>query len=136
MTIDRFGEDVSTFVMGQLVPGVSPQFSTIAGSRTVAENIARRLITERGTLPWDRAAGFNVRGYLNETITQRASSKIRSGVFQQVMLEERVRAVRVAVTASGSLDSQTISIALVMTLAEGPFRLTVAISALTVELLS
>lgn len=130
------GTDVSTYVTGQSKPGVSPQYATITGPRTVVEQLARALETERGSLFWDPGFGFDVRGFLNETIDARAIAKIRAGALEQARRDDRIKAARVSVTVSGPLDSQTISVAFVLTLADGSTsRKTVAISALTTEIL-
>ncbi len=127
------GTDINTPITDG-VPDLDPMFGLVSGRAALAQAIARRLTTRRGLLEWigdDPEYGHDVREYLGEDVGPRAEFVIASRVQAECLKDERVRAAQVTATlASGRL---TLSIKL--TDADGPFRLTLAVTGVTVELL-
>jgi hypothetical protein len=123
----EYGIDYSTF------PDLDPAFREVTGPRAVAEAVARYLLMPPGTLPYDPAAGFDLRGELSGGIDDGARMRIRAGVARQALRDERVEDVSVSVDLSG--DGQKVRVRVAGTTAEGPFTLTVAASGLDVAVL-
>ncbi len=124
----NIGADVSC------VSGLDPLFTLVTGRVALAQAIARRLATPRGTLAWigdTSDYGHDVRQYLAESITPRLLTSIAARVEAEALADERVRAAVAAVT----LVAGTLRIALTITDAAGPFRLTLSIDAVTVTVL-
>jgi hypothetical protein len=116
------------------VSGLDPLFTLVTGRTALAQAIARRLQTPRGTLAWigDTADyGYDVRQHLGDDLTPRLQSLIASRVEAEALADERVRAA----TATVTLLAGTLRIALQISDAAGPFRLTLSIDAVTVTAL-
>lgn len=124
-----FGTDLSC---GE--DGLSPSFELVSGTRCVAEAIYHRLSTQRGSLVDDAGYGLDVRAYLAKPFTTKTAFALQSFIAAEVRRDERVQTARVRV----SLDAGTrrLAIAVEGEAAEGPFALAMAISDLSVELLS
>jgi hypothetical protein len=126
MTVD-FGTDINT-------PGamdLDPFFTEIEGVDALGQACARRLMTPRGSLVGDAAYGYDVRAHLNDDDPN--TSAIAAAVADELAKDERVESATATVTFDGAAGSLTIT-ATVFT-AAGPFRLVLAVSAVTVELL-
>ncbi len=123
-----FGSDVSTF------PDLDPSFSTLTGPRVVAEAIARRLSTPRGSLPFYPDYGIDIRSWVNETITRGKLAQFRRDLEAECVKDERV------LTADASLafnvKTNDMQIAITITTADGPFSLVLGVTAVTVALLT
>ena len=131
MAID-FGTDVSTYKNGD----VDPYFGLIAGYRVIAEAVARRLETPRGSLPGDPNYGSDVRVFLNRDFdaSPAALFVVRSTIEQEAEKEERVESCSASVT----FDFARNRLRTVITLeaGDGPFELVLDVSAVSVALLS
>lgn len=116
------------------VPDLDPTFAPVSGRLALAQAIARRLTTRRGELAWigdDPGYGDDVRELLGEDAGPRAEFQAAQRIEAQCLADERVRAARATVTITrGRLVA-----AVQLTDADGPFRLTLAISAVGVETL-
>ena len=116
---------------------VDPFFRRVSGNLAVAHSIARRLITERGTLSWAPGVGFDVRALINEALagsSQAVTSMIATYVREEALGDERVSDAEVDVSFNASTHSLRISMR--VTTAEGPFRLVLGADALTLSILS
>lgn len=116
------------------VSGLDPLFTIVDGRTALAQAIARRLSTVRGTLAWigdDSDYGYDLRQHLGDDLTPRTLAAIGPRVEAECLADERVRAARADVTLLGS----TLRVAITITDAAGPFRLTLAVDAVTVTLL-
>lgn len=114
-----FGSDISTF------PDLDPAFALRTGPHVVAEAVARRFITPRGSLFWDPAFGFDTRALLNDAIPASQLPTIASQLETEAMKDERVLGANVSVTQN--FQQQTIAIKCELTLATGPFAFTLTI---------
>jgi phage baseplate assembly protein W len=123
-----YGSDVLTF------PGVDPNLTLSKGGRVLAEALARRLCTPRGSLPFHEDYGLDLRSFLNEAVTSDSLYRLKSAVERECEADERVE------SASVSLDynaqTRRLRVRIEATTAQGPFRLTLAVSQVTVELLT
>lgn len=107
-------------------------FREVIGRRCLAEAIARRYITDRGTLIGDPNYGFNLTNFLNADLGTGDVALLQSGAEAEALKDERVlSAVVVATLAADGL----LTVVCTLTDADGPFTLTLAVSAVTVEIL-
>jgi len=62
-TPSDFGTDISVF------PGLDETFTPVSGPRVLGEALAKRLATERGSLPFHPNYGWNVIVLLNDALS-------------------------------------------------------------------
>jgi len=122
------GADISA------LPDLDPRFQIQTGTRVLAEALVRRLQTSRGTLSGTPAYGDDIRQQLNGAMTQQTLFEIKTGIERECLSDSRV------LTAAASLDwsaaTETLTIGITATSADGPFRLVLAVSALTIAILA
>ena len=114
---------------------IDPTGRLVNGPLAVAQAIARRLITTRGTLFYDPEYGFNLRDFLNETVEEgQTIFQIESGIETECLKDERVESADAAAEYIESASRLRVTARLV--LAEGPFELVLIVDAVTLEILS
>lgn len=113
---------------------VGQSLSLARGLRNLGNALARRLVTPRGGLFYDGNYGLDVRAFVNAGFTPQQLSQIQADIAAEISKDERVENPQVTVVSNTQTATMTITI--VCELAEGPFQFLVAVSALTVELLS
>lgn len=123
-----YGSDVHT-------PGaldLDPWFTSVAGPEAVLEAAARGLVTATGSLVDDEEWGYDLRVHVNDHAPNARS--IEAAVAAQLVRDERVRRA----TATVTFDESTgrLSVACLLLLAEGTFRLTLNVSAVTASFLT
>lgn len=123
-----FGTDIAT----PDAADIDPYFSTVTGWRCLAQAIGRRLTTPRGSLLDDPAYGFDLRTQLNASLTPPQLAALAGVVKREIEADERVESAEVAVTFSAS----ALTVRAVVTTGDGPFRLVLAVSAVTTEILA
>lgn len=123
-----FGVDIAT----PDASDIDPYFTTVSGWRGLGQSLARRLITPRGSLIDDDAYGYDLRSRLNDTFTPADLAQLGAIVRRELEADERVDYATAAVTFSQGALRVT---AAVQT-AEGPFRLVLAVSSVTTEILA
>lgn len=111
----------------------SPDAKMVSGFRVVGEAIARRWITPRGRLIGYPNYGFDLTEYVNADVTDRDLAGLRAQASAEALKDERVQSCTVA--TSLATDGVLTVTAEVVT-AQGPFRLVVAVSSVTLDLLS
>lgn len=122
-----FGTDIAT-------PGlldIDPHFIEVSGVDALGQALGRRLVTPRGSLVGDPAYGYDARAHMNDDDPN--TGAIALAVADELAKDERVQRATAVVTFDELAGSLTI-VATVFT-ADGPFRLTLAVSSVTVELL-
>lgn len=127
MTID-YGTDIHTPDAMDL----DPAFSFVSRLRALGEALARRCVTARGSLDGDPSYGYDVRQHLNDDAPDVAT--IAAALTEELGKDERVDAVTASVrfdAAAGVLFITATGFASTV----GPFRLVIAIDAVTVALL-
>ena len=126
MTID-YGTDFS------VVSDFTADFATSSGRRLLAEACARRLVTPLGTLRRHLQYGYDVTAWVNDDVGPRELAQINAGVVPQLMRDERV--LRCTCAASLAKDG-TLTLDIQLWDAAGPFKLVLAVSQATVQIVS
>lgn len=127
MTVD-FGTDVST----PDAMDIDPMFRLVSGWRGLAEALSRRIITPRGTLLDDPSYGYDVRSRLNDALTPGDLAALPAYIRREFESDERVEGAEVTV----AFARNTLTVRALITTAEGPFRLVLAVSSITAEVLA
>jgi hypothetical protein len=109
------------------VEDVDPHLSIVGGRLGLAQSLLRRLTTRKGTLLDDPSYGYDLRMLIGAAVTR---SEVEQGVSAQVLADERVRDAQVQVTVG-----ETIRVDIRIVDSQGPFRLVLAASDLSVEIL-
>lgn len=99
----------------------------------LCQSIYRRLTTPRGSLLRVPNYGLDVRSFLGLEMTRPMQAQIGAQIRQEVLKDEQVQSCTVDVV---SFTRETLTLRIAGEAAEGPFRLTLAASAITVELLN
>lgn len=131
MTTD-YGSDVHTPGGVGVGLDLDPWFTSVAGPEAVGEACVRRLVTARGTLIDDPEYGYDIRAHLNDHAPNAVA--IEAAVVDQLLRDERVR--RASARATVDPVTGALAVSLVLLLAEGTFRLVLAVSAVSVEVLA
>ena len=125
-----YGLDINT-------PGgldLDPAFASIAGPEAVLQVAVRGLSTAPGSLPDAPEWGYNLRAHVNDHEVSPRS--IEAAVVAQVLRDERVRRATATVTFDAASGTLSVTLLLLLVLAEGTFRLVLAVSAVSVEVLA
>jgi phage baseplate assembly protein W len=122
-----FGTDLSA------TSGLDPSFSLVSGIRVVEEAAVRRLTTQRGTLFYAPDYGTDVREMLAAKLDTARLSAWRSRIEAELLKDDRVETVRAVLTFTPATESVTVQVA--GTTGAGPFAFTLAVTAVSVELL-
>lgn len=134
MSTATLGTDISTPLSEEGLLDLDPGLRLVSGRTMLAQAIGRRITTRPGSLAWigeSDTYGIDVRDALGSDTDSRGAFALGAAVQAEVLRDERVRACDVTPTLAGG------ALALVLRLADadGPFRLTVAVSDLTIDLL-
>jgi phage baseplate assembly protein W len=111
------------------------EFRAVAGRQMLAQALWRRWITTRGDLLDDPDYGTNLVDYINEDIDVGTVSKIVAAAVAEAMKDERV----VKVKGTGRFDETergTLYLEFTIFDGDGPFTLTLAVTDVTVSLLT
>ena len=123
----NYGSDLSC------LNDLDPSMLETSGLHMLAQALCRRLITPRGTLIDDANYGFDLRQFLGDDLAPADVARISAGVDAELVKDERVAASQ---TTAGLL-SGVLTVSTAVTPSSGPnFQLVVAVSAVTVALLS
>lgn len=133
------------------VRDLTAQMAEVSGRRCLAEALARRLITPRGALFYDKNYGYDVTAFLGADVSPQDVHRIEASVTAEFQKDERVtsasvRAQFVAPTQVDAARSGIVSnplpgtagvlvLSATITDAQGPFKLVLAATAVTVEIL-
>lgn len=118
-----FGLDVSCYVNGDL----DATFAPMTGARVVAEAVARRLETPRGSLADDPDFGFDVISLLNDGASPTRLALSAAAIAAEAEKDERVLSADTTVVFDAGARTLRIRIALVTS--AGPFPLVLDVSA-------
>lgn len=128
------GTDIATPVSDEGLLDLDPTFALATGRVQLAQAIGRRITTRRGTLAWigdDPDYGIDVRDFLGSDAGPSTAFRIGAAVQAEVLRDERVRGCE----ASATITDGTLTLSLRLADADGPFRLVLAVSAVTIDLL-
>jgi hypothetical protein len=107
-----------------------------SGLRLVGEALYRRLITRKGYCPGAPDYGLRVADYLGTDTTPGDIIKLQGLIKQELRKDERIDSVDVTVTETeGDGTERTWTIQVNVWTGLGPFRLVLAVSSVTTELL-
>jgi len=127
-TIGSVNDGHDLFCITDMDPGAIE----VDGRVTLAQALVRRLQTPRGGLIDDPNYGFDVTQFINDDITQATITRMQGQITAEMLKDERVISAVTTVVFSGGMLIITISI----TDGVGPFPLVLAVSAVTVQILS
>ena len=98
MAGSRVGLDISSFVGG--VPDLDPTFTPLDGDRNALENVARRWLTPRGSLPGDDDGDFgtDVRSWIQARQSGPSRARLKLALEAEARKEERIRSCTVTVS--------------------------------------
>ena len=126
MATPDYGTDVSC------ITDLDPSFRLVSGQLSVGQAVARRLITERGTLIDDPNYGTDLRKYLGEPKSASVLSRCSSDAEREAMQDERVQSA----SAESFYVGDDLKVSVEVETAEGVFELVLAINAVSVTLLT
>lgn len=104
---------------------LDPVFTLVSEGQMLAEALARRIFSRRGTLIDDAGYGYDLRAALNADDVDPA--RLARRLEAEARADERVQTARATVT----LTETACAVDLAGTSAAGPFRLTATIDRLT-----
>jgi hypothetical protein len=134
MSGDPLGEDLGMIVGADGALDLDPTSRRVSGARAVAFAVARRYVTRPGQLFWAPHYGKRLADLLNAGLTARELGRHQAETAAEALKDERV----LAATARLELDAATGKLRARVDgeTADGPFRLVLAASAVSVELLA
>ena len=116
------------------VDDIDPGLSLVYDERTLLlQAIARRLITPRGSLFYNTDYGFDLRGYLNASLTARQVAALEGEIQAECEKDERVSSADVTVRATAATNTFVVKIELDAIF--GQTSMTMLVSDVTVEIL-
>jgi hypothetical protein len=116
------------------VDDLDPTFRLVSGREGLAQALARRLSTKRGELALigdDEDYGLDVREFVGEDVGPRATFELAAQVEAETLRDERV----LSATATASFAGGVLTLSLALSDAAGPFRLTLAVTDVSVSVL-
>lgn len=122
------GSDVSC------VEDLDGAFRSVSGRLALAQAIARRLFTRNGDLALigdDPDYGSDLRELVGEDVDDRAAFEIAARAEKEALKDERVRTASATATLAGT----SLLLSLALSDADGPFRLTLAVTDVSVSVL-
>lgn len=122
-----YGSDLSC------VSDLDPSMVEVSEDRAMLQSMARRVNTDRGAAIDAPDDGINVKAFLSASITPSRLASLQMLLRNEFLKDERVFEVDVDVAFSAA--SKALTIRAIGLGADGPFRLTIGVSAATVELL-
>ena len=103
----------------------------VSGRMCAVQAWARRLITPRASLVDDPNYGYDLSDYIDADVTEQEIKEIQGGVDEELVKDERCLSCASTVTfLSGKLRVVAVCVD-----ADGPFKLTLEVTNVTVEVL-
>jgi hypothetical protein len=124
-----FGTDISC------IGDLDPNFNLVSGVACLAQDLAHRLQTPRGGLPYDAGYGFDTRALLNESTSSTSLAAWRHSIEAQCLQDERVDSCSATLVFAGQNNSLAITLD-VDTSEANSFVLVLGVNSLTVSILS
>jgi hypothetical protein len=124
-----YGEDVSTFLDGDL----DPYFRPLTGPRVVAEAVVRRWTTPSGGLFFEPSFGVDVRELSSQAMTPQALFTLGALLAAQAEEDERVQSALVEL--SFNTKTRRLLVRAEIRTASGSFALVVSVDRLSAEIL-
>lgn len=96
--LSAYGPDVTTWAeAGQTEPDLDPFFTEIDGPRCIAEGLARRLCSPRGSLDGSPNDGEDIRARVSRLVSSREVFDIQVAIQREAAKDERVKSAYVSV---------------------------------------
>lgn len=112
---------------------ISTDFQVVSGRTALAQALLRRWTTDRGQLIDDPNYGDNLENYINDDMSIADIAKAQQAAVNEALKDERV----VDCTSIASFDdSGVLTLEFTITDGDGPFSLTLAVTDVTVDLLT
>lgn len=124
---DALGVDISC------LPDLDPGFGLISGRAALAECVGRRFVTTAGTLLNCPRFGKDLRDYVNAGFDAAGLVRLRHDVEAEARKDQRVSKATAAVEYDSDTRALTVTVELVD--GDGPFTLTMLVTALSVDFL-
>ena len=130
-----YGRDLATYVDADGVLDITDTIAEVTGLDVLAQSLVRRHVTAKGSDISSPNDGIDVRTFIKNGLTQQELSVIAVTIQQELIRDQRVLP---STTVQATFNTQTN----VMTLTEliqtatGPFSLTLAVSSVSVEVLT
>lgn len=123
-----FGTDIN------FLGGLDPLLGLVSGTDNLGQALVHRFITPRGGLFYDPNYGTDLRAYVNDTMDAGKLAAVKADAQAEAIKDERV----LSCLASATFDfkTKTLTVEMAVQTAAGPFFLVVAVTSLTVELLT
>lgn len=128
------GTDIATPANDEGILDLDPAFGLASGRLMLAQAIGRRITRRRGELAWvgdDPDDGIDVRDFLGGDADSVSTFRIAAQVQAEALRDERVLGCEVAASTTDGV----LTLSLRLADAAGPFRMVVAVSALTIDML-
>lgn len=126
-------EEISLGSDTPVFPDLEPSGALVSGRRLLADHLLRRITTPRGSIPMLPDYGIDVRELLNDKIDANSLYALRAMIEAELLEDERVSAA--SVVAEFNRQTETLSFDVTVEIADGPFRFTALITALSIDLL-
>jgi len=115
--------------------GLSPTFELVSERDALVQALMHRFQTPRGSLVDDGNYGLEVQAWVGTRVSSTAQLMAwRQALVNEAQKDERVLSAKAQMTFEG--QAQRLTFALAIDTATGPFTLTVAVTELSVDLLS
>lgn len=126
MSMQDYGRDLAC------MSDLDASMSEVDGITVLAHAIFRRVTTRRGGVIDSPDYGFDAASMIDDGMTDRQVAVVLNAIDSEVEKDERV----LRSSTDGSFDGQTLTASALVTTADGPFRLVLSISSLSVDLLT
>lgn len=116
------------------INSVGPRFTLATERQCLAQSLARRLITPRGSMPWAPNDGTDMRDFLNRANTP--ANRFAAGRAAKDECEKDERVQSATVTAKFNFAASQLELTVAILTASGPFQLVLGVDALTIDILA
>ncbi len=125
-----FGTDLVTLPNENGIIDILPTLQYATGLDVLAQSLVRRQVCVRNSIIDSRNEGIDLRTYLKDGLTQQAPAQLPSVVRTELKRDQRVR--EAVVTGTYDTAKNELTLFEVITSADGPFTLTLTVSAVSV----
>ena len=132
MADPNYGTDLAVTPNADGILDINPMLQYASGLSVLVQSLICRQMCVRGSIIDAPNEGIDLRTYVRQGLTQEALGSLPSIVQKELQRDERVKSA----TVTGSYDTaNTLTLNEVIETADGPFTLTLAVSAVTVTLI-
>lgn len=131
---------------------LTPSMLEVSGRTALVQNLARRLITTRGSLIYDQNYGFDLTQYVNSNLSSQDAAALVPQITAEMLKDQRVLSCSVSLQWVGITQVQAALIGVVsdpmpipngalvisvqITDGTGPFSLTLSVTSVTAQIVS